>query len=143
VSNTDATRELDPTVAVVVDSRRSEHRLARATILPARVHWGVPHAVLDLADGPVAPRLGRAGVVLVAQEYLGEPLDADLAAIVEHARAGAEGGKTEVGGDVAVPLAGGTGHFGGRLCKRRTHVLEVKYFASRALRGRGSGRRCS
>lgn len=89
MTDTDTTRELDPIAAVIVDRRRSEHALARTTILPALVHWGVPHAVLDLADGPVANRLGRAGVVLVAQEYLGEPLEADLPALVEHVRAGA------------------------------------------------------
>ncbi|MEA2142322.1 MAG: hypothetical protein QOI64_752 [Solirubrobacteraceae bacterium] len=87
--DTDTTRELDPIVAVVVDRRRSEYLLARTTILPALHHWGVPHTVLDLADGSVAERLGRAGVVLLAQEYLGEPLAAELPALVEHTRAGA------------------------------------------------------
>jgi hypothetical protein len=88
VPDIDPTRELDPTVAVVIDRRRSEHLLARATILPALIHWGVPHTVLDLADGPVTGRLGRAGVVLIAQEYMGEPLAAELPALVDRVRAG-------------------------------------------------------
>lgn len=79
--------ELDPTVAVLVDSRRSEHLLARSTVLRALAHWGMPHRVVDLAaTADLGRAIARSGVVLVAQEYLGEPLAkaaSDLLAAVE------------------------------------------------------------
>jgi hypothetical protein len=70
---------LHPTVAAFVDSRRSEHLVARATVLPALAHWGLPHRVVDLAvDADPAGRAEGCGVLLVAQEYMGEPLGALL-----------------------------------------------------------------
>ena len=67
---------LDPSVAVIVDSSRSEFLLTSTTVFPALRHWGMPHQVVDLATKPVlSDVLARHGVILVAQEYLDDSLN--------------------------------------------------------------------
>lgn len=80
----------DPTVAVLMDSRRSEHLLAKGTVLAALRHWGIPHTVADLANAAsINKAIGKAGVILVAQEYLGGVLAPHLDAIIRMVRQGA------------------------------------------------------
>ena len=81
---------LDPVVAVLVDSLRSEYLLAKTTVLRAVEHWGMPHKVIDLASTEDPLRaIGRTGVILIAQEYLGTSLAASLEDLIRHVEAGA------------------------------------------------------
>ncbi|MFD9669216.1 hypothetical protein ACFWAY_47970 [Rhodococcus sp. NPDC059968] len=72
----------DPTVSLILDSRRAEYLMAATTIVPAMKHWGIPHRIIDLAAVSDLDRaLARSAVTVIAQEYLGEvltghPLDA-------------------------------------------------------------------
>lgn len=79
----------NPVLAVVVDSRRSEVVLARSTVLRALEHWGMPHRVIDLASvQSLRTAVARSGIVLVAQEYLGEALSPHLGDLVRRIESG-------------------------------------------------------
>jgi hypothetical protein len=83
---------LHPTVAAFVDTGRSEYLLARASVLRALAHWGIPHRVIDLGSASSEDALARAagcGVFLVAQEFMGESLTQLLPTLHDWLRAGA------------------------------------------------------
>lgn len=76
---------LDPTICVLVDSRRSEYLLAKETIFQALHHWGVGHRIVDITRvNKLESAIGSSGVILIAQEYMGHVMAQYGEAIQRH-----------------------------------------------------------
>lgn len=85
-----AVKGLNPTVAVIVDTRRVEYLLTKSTVLRGLEHWGMPYRIIDLAATTSLPTaISRSGVVMVGQEYLGESLGPHLGDLIHHIENGA------------------------------------------------------
>ncbi len=83
------TQVLQPDIAVVIDSSRSEYLTAKATVLPALRFWGFPFKTIDLASvEDIRAPLGASGAVVIAQEYLGEQLAPHMDTLLERVQVG-------------------------------------------------------